>query len=266
MPAKTRPVFTPTRTGSAPGRSTIARVTRSISSSSSPPAVRGAPASRIALTAPLLTSVWANVTSKARQLSWIAVMRSSSAAASAVRALALEQLVRSRAARRTRSRRAGARGRPARRAARACTRPGAAPRGRRRTGSKNGGTVSGTPGPCASSTASPRASRRAGSGSKQRAVAALSAISPAPRDRLGLDAGGHVGAGDDQLAVDPADEEEVELAGVDADRHLQPHGPGRGGAPAHAARARPASPRLRRPRAARDPRRGRAAGWRRRRT
>ena len=34
--------------------------------------------------------------------------------------------------------------------------------------------------------------------------------------------------------MDPADEEEVERPGVDADRDLQPHGPGRGRAPPHA--------------------------------
>ena len=65
-------------------------------------------------------------------------------------------------------------------------------------------------------------------------VSALSAISPALRDRLGLHARRRVGAGDDQLAVDAADEEEVERARVHADRHPQPHRTGRGRAPSHA--------------------------------
>ncbi len=54
------------------------------------------------------------------------------------------------------------------------------------------------------------------------------------RDCLGVDAGGRVGTGDDQLAVDPAHQEEVELAAVHADRDAQPHGAGRRGAPPHA--------------------------------
>ncbi len=47
------------------------------------------------------------------------------------------------------------------------------------------------------------------------------------RGRLALDADGRIGAGDDQLTVDTADEEEVERSRVDADRHAEPNGPGR---------------------------------------
>ncbi len=54
------------------------------------------------------------------------------------------------------------------------------------------------------------------------------------RRRLGRDAGARIRAGHDQLAMDAADEEEVERAAVHPDRHLQPHRSRRRRASAHA--------------------------------
>ena len=53
------------------------------------------------------------------------------------------------------------------------------------------------------------------------------------RGRLGLDADRGIGTREHELAVDPADEEAVERAAVDADRHPQADRPGSGRAPAH---------------------------------
>ena len=183
------------------------------------------------MTAPLLTSVCANVTSNARQLSWIAVMRSSSAAASAAGPLTRQQLIRpAQLDERDRDVPVLRVGRLATELARVRRREqrrevDAGRVEERRHGLGHARAVREQHGARARLAEQARIEEPRG----RRAERDLAG----PRDRLGLDAGGHVGAGDDQLAVDPADEEEVELARMDADRHLQTDGPGRGGAPPH---------------------------------
>ena len=104
-------------------------------------------------------------------------------------------------------------------------------------GSKNGGTISGTSGLLREQHDAVAALAQQARARRAARVAALSAISPARAIASVCDARRRVGAGDDQLAVDAADEEEVEHARVHADRHPQPHGPGRGRAPSHARKA-----------------------------
>ena len=79
---KTLPVLTPTLIGMTPGRSITSRSMRNICSSSCP-VLDGAPAVRSTFTLPLATSVTLNGTSKRAAASWIELMRSSRASASA---------------------------------------------------------------------------------------------------------------------------------------------------------------------------------------